>query len=340
MKTKKFFCIAAAAACACAISACGDKGPGGGVNTFSVYMPDGAPAIAMSGLMHDGYYVTDFTVVQASTIAARVSSGDADLAIMPINAAAALYNSGKKIKLLSVNTHGNLYFVGAQADDLTLNDLVGKKVGVIGRGQVPDLTLRMLLDKAEIAYEENAEAVGGKVALTYGADGPSLLPLLKQGKIDYAFLAEPAATTAVNNLSTEQKPLAIIMDAQQLWQDAYGSAYPQACLVVQNDIVEKHFDYVKWFMRSLKSTDGWAAENPAKAVAAVAANMEDGVASTLPANMTAEIISRCNIETVYAWDAKADCAAYFQKLTTMQTELGTPVLSKVPDDNFYLEMWK
>lgn len=339
MKTKKVLCVAAAAACACALSACDDKGPGGGVATFSVYMPDGAPAIAMSALMHDGYYVTDFTVVQASTIAARVSSGDADFAIMPINAAAALYNGGKKIKLLSVNTHGNLYFVGAQADGLTLESLVGKKVGVIGRGQVPDLTLRMLLDEANIAFEESANAVNGKVALTYGADGPSLLPLLKQGKIDYAFLAEPAATTAVNNLSTAEKPLAIVMDAQELWQEKFDSAYPQACLVAQSSVVEKHADYVKWFVRALKSSDGWAAENPAKAIAAVKDNMEEGVDSTLPATLAADVIARCNIETVYAWDAKADCAAYFQKLTTMQTELGTPVLSKVPDDKFYLTAW-
>ena len=38
------------------------------------------------------------------------------------------------------------------------------------------------------------------VSVTYAADGSALMPLLKKGDIDYAFLAEPAATTAVNNL--------------------------------------------------------------------------------------------------------------------------------------------
>ncbi|MDE7464167.1 MAG: ABC transporter substrate-binding protein [Clostridiales bacterium] len=339
MKAKKLVCIAAAAACACgALVGCADDN-GDGIEKFEVYMPDGAPAIAMSALMNDGYYATDFTVVQASTISMRVASGDADLAIMPVNAAAALYNGGKKITMLSVQTHGNLYFVGKDADGVTLENLVGKRVGVIGRGQVPDLTLRMLLDESGIGYEESADAVNGKIALTYGADGPSLLPLLKQGKIDYAFLAEPAATNAVNNLSTAEKPLAIVMDAQELWREAFDTEYPQACLVAQNDVVSKHPEYVKWFMRALKSTDGWAETNSSKAIAAVAANMETGVASTLPASLAADVIARCNIETVYAWDAKADCAAYFQKLTTLQTELGEPVLSKVPDEKFYLEAW-
>lgn len=339
MKAKKLVCIAAAAACACtALVGCADDG-GDGVRKFDVYMPDGAPAIAMSALMHDGYYATDFTVVQSSTISMRVASGDADLAILPVNAAAALYNGGKKIKMLSVQTHGNLYFVGANAEGLTLSDLVGKRVGVIGRGQVPDLTLRMLLDEKEIQHEESAKAMNGKVALTYGADGPSLLPLLKQGKIDYAFLAEPAATNAINSLSTVEKPLAIVMDAQALWREAFETDYPQACLVAKNDVVSKYPEYVKWFMRALKSTDGWAETNSSKAIAAVAANMEKGVAPTLPASLSAEVIGRCNIETVYAWDAKADCAAYFQKLTTLQTELGEPVLSKVPDEKFYLGAW-
>ncbi|MCH5162749.1 MAG: ABC transporter substrate-binding protein [Clostridiales bacterium] len=335
----KGLCLMAAAACACgALVGCSDDG-GKTQKVFHVYMPDGAPAIALSELMHEGYYATDFTVVSASTISARVSSGDADLAIMPINAAAALYNGGKKITMLSVQTHGNLYFVGEKAEGVTLGDLVGKKVGVIGRGQVPDLTLRMLLDESGIKYEEAESAAADKVSITYGADGPSLLPLLKQGKIDYAFLAEPAATNAVKSLSTESKQLAIVMDAQRLWADTIGGEYPQACLVAKSDVVSSNPEYVKWFLRALQSSDGWAAENPDKAVKAVADNMEKGVASTLPASLASDVIARCNIKTAYAWDAKADCAAYFSRLTAMKTELGTAVLSKVPDDGFYLSAW-
>ncbi len=337
-KLGKITCFAAAAATACALVGCGDETENG-MRRFTVYMPDGAPALALSGLMHDGYYSTDFTVVTASTIAARVSNGDADLAIMPINAAATLYNGGKNIKLLSVNTHGNLYFVGKEGGASTLEQLKGKKVGVIGRGQVPDLTLRMLLDGAGIEYVESGDVVSGKIAVTYGADGPSLLPLLKQGKIDYAFLAEPAATTAVKNLSTETVKFAVVMDAQQLWREAEGGEYPQACLVAKGEIVDKKPEYVKWFVRALESTDGWAEQNAGKAIAAVKAHTEKGVQSTLPDALAAEVIERCNIETVYASDAKADCETYFQKLTAMKTELGTAVLSKVPDANFYVRSW-
>ncbi len=337
-KLKKLACFAAATAAVGALTGCADETTDG-IRSFSVYMPDGAPALAVSALMHDGYYATDFTVVQASTISARVSGGDADLAIMPVNAAATLYNGGKKIKLLSVNTHGNLYFVGAEGGAATLDELKGKKVGVIGRGQVPDLTLKMLLDEAGIESVESSESVSNKIALTYGADGPSLLPLLKQDKIDYAFLAEPAASTAVKNLSTEQKKLAIVMDAQQLWRDAFDGEYPQACLVAKTEVVEKNPEYVKWFLRALENSDGWAEDNAAAAIAAVKANTEKGVQSTLPDALARDVIARCNIKTTYAWDAKADLDAYFQKLTGMQTELGTAVLSKVPDAGFYLDAW-
>ncbi len=332
MRAKSIICGVAALSAAIALSACGSDPAVDNGARFNIYMPDGAPAIAMAELMHTGYYDTEFTVVPASTIGARVTSGDADIAIMPINAAAALYNGGNKIKMLSVNTHGNLYFVGDPAENTGLGDLVGKRVGVIGQGQVPDLTLRMMLDGSEIGYEviTDETAKEGKVAIRYGADGPSLLPLLKQKKIDYAFLAEPAATTAVNNF---QK--AIVMDAQQEWEKLFGTGYPQACLIARDSVIEEHPEYVKWLLRALESSDGWAAEHPDKTVAAVKAHMIDGTETSLPATLTREVIERCNISTVSAADAKSSCAAFFAKLNAMQTELGKPVLGKIPDDGFY-----
>lgn len=334
MKAKQITAVVAAAACAASLCACGGKSDR---EVFKVYMPDGAPAIAMAELMHSGYYATEFTVVPASTIGGRVSSGDADLAIMPVNAAAQLYNGGVDIVMLSVNTHGNLYFVGNTAGGLELDDLVNARVGVIGQGQVPDLTLRIMLDESGIDYEVKTDesTASGKVALRYAADGPALLPLLKQGKIDYAFLAEPAASNAVKAMAADGK--AIVMDAQELWRGLFDSEYPQACLVAKSSLVENEPEYVKWFLRALQSSDGWATENADKAVAAVASHMEAGTETSLPATLGRDVIERCNISTVFADDAKATCTAYFTKLAAMTTGLGTPVLSSVPDDAFYLD---
>ncbi len=167
------------------------------------------------------------------------------------------------------------------------------------------------------------------VSVTYAADGSALMPLLKKGDIDYAFLAEPAATTAVNNLGKS-----IVMDVQAQWREVFGGEYPQACLVAKGDIVKNDKAFIDGFIAAVAASDGWAEQNPDKTVAAVKANMESGTQSTLAA-LTGDIISRCNIETVSAENSKAGCATYFDRLSKLKNELDKPVLSKVPDDGFY-----
>ena len=325
---KKFIsaiCAALSLALVLPLSACGSDEQ---KDTIHVYMPDGAPAIALAGVMNDGYDGFDFTVVPSDTIGGVVSNSTADMAIMPIDAAATLYNGGVDIVMLSVNTHGNLYMVGAE-EDIAFSDLIGKRLGVIGQGSVPDNTLRMLLKNANINSEISENAVDGEVALTYSA-ATTLIPLYKQNKLDYILLGEPAVTNAVK--ATGGK---ISMDMQAKWEEAFGGRFPQACLVAKGSIVKNRKADVNKFLAAVKESDGWAEANPDKALQAVSDHMKEGNQTTL-AVLTAEIVRRCNISAVSASDAKERCNVYFTQLSGIKSyELGTPVLSKVPDDKFY-----
>lgn len=338
---KKLISVLCATATSCALvlplTACGDTDTGkdttGGEQgtdkeTVHVYMPDGAPAIALAALMDGGYDGFDFTVVPSTEIAGVVSSRTADMAIMPIDAAATLYNKGVDIVMLSVNTHGNLYMVGGE-ENVVLADLKGKKLGVIGQGSVPDNVLRMLLKDKNIDSQISESAVSGKVALTYN-DATALIPMFKQGKLDYILLGEPAVTNAVN--ATGGK---IAMDMQAQWEEAFDGKYPQACLVAKGSLVKNRKADVDKFLAKVKKSDGWAELNTNKALKAVENNMKKGNQTTLKA-LNASIIQRCNISTVSASDSKAECNAYFEKLHGLTAYgLGTPVLAKVPDDKFY-----
>lgn len=213
--------------------------------------------------------------------------------------------------------------------DITLQQLVGKRVGVIGMGNVPDLTLRMLLDNANIEYVASDTAVAGKVALRYADDGGTLMPLMKQGIVDYGVLAEPAVTTAESKIGK-----VVVADMQQLWRDAFGGDYPQACLVAKNTLIQSNKSYVDNLLTALKASDGWAEENAEAALAAVSSHMQSGTTTTLTA-LNAGIVARCNIETTSAADSRSACGVYFTKLAQLRTELGTPVLSAVPGDAFY-----
>ena len=83
-----------------------------------VYMPDGAPALALAYAMakdtkEDG---VTYRVVAAESIAAYVSGKEeeknADLCVLPVNLAAKLLGNGERYQMLGVVTHGNLFLLG------------------------------------------------------------------------------------------------------------------------------------------------------------------------------------------------------------------------------------
>lgn len=329
MKIKKIFsaAIAAIVSCAAALSFAGCSGEKKSV--YKIYMPDGAPAIAMSALMASGYEGASFTVVSAAAIDGAVGSGQADLAILPVDTAARIYNGGADIVMLTVNTHGNLYIVGDEAIS-EIDDLVGKRLALIGKGKFPDMTARLLFDRYGLKYEESNDAVDGKVALRYIDDGSKAPPLFTAGSIDYALLAEPAATNISGKLGKT-----IAADVQELWDTAFTSSNPQACLIAKGKIVDNDKKFIDGFIAALKESDGWAKAHPAEAVSAIADHMQTGTEPSLK-TLTADIVERCNVRTVDAETLRTACDAYFTRLTKLPVdELNTFALDKVPSAEFY-----
>ena len=131
--------------------------------TFTFYAPDGAPALAIAKFINDNEgFVSgatfNYNVVVADDIAKYTNGvlGTADFVVMPVNAASKIYkNVNANYTMVSVITHGNLYIMAKVKDGNTqikLSDLDGKKIGVIGQGNVPDLTLKTVLAKNSIGY--------------------------------------------------------------------------------------------------------------------------------------------------------------------------------------------
>lgn len=179
--------------------------PSGGANpsrSVKVYMPDGATALALAGAMAnhktvDGINI-EYTVVPSNSIGSSVTSSAADIAVVPSNLAAKLYNANGKYKMAATLTHGNLYIVGGDMEGA--QTLAGNVVGVMGQGNVPDLVFRYILKKKNIEYVVSDVAVEGKVAIKYYADGGSVARALKAGQIGYGLLAEPAASSVYDKI--------------------------------------------------------------------------------------------------------------------------------------------
>lgn len=308
MKLKKILAaVAAAAVTVLMLSACADPEK----TAVTVGLPDGAPALAFAEIIAEQPVISenldlkcevvtsDGSTEAPSIVGAKLVSGDYQMAVLPTNVAANLYNKGTKIKAVTVNTWGNLYMVSKSAPLSSLNDLKGEIVYNISQSGVPNVVFTNLLNRANIEWTDTAdEAVEGKVVIKYMA-ATAMIPALKQGKVKYGILGEPAATRANANAGTST-----VLDLQSAWADAYGGdgGYPQAALVARADFLEKNGELVAAIAEKLASNAAYLAnqDNLDKAVAKVA---ELAPATSL-ASLKVATVERCAVRAVKAADCK------------------------------------
>lgn len=262
MKAKKLIVafILVAAIVASVLTGCVE--PGGDV---TVGLPDGAPALAFAELIAEqpeiaaNYNVkydvvtTDGSTEAATVVGTKIANGDYQMAVLPTNVAANLYKKGAQIKILTVNTWGNLYMVSKSGAVASLSELKGKIVYNISQNGVPNVVFRNLLNKANIEWDdESEEAIADKVVIKYMA-ASAMIPALKNGTVvEYGILGEPAVSRANANAGTET-----VFDFQTAWAEAYGGSvgYPQASLVVRSDFYADNGAFVDALVAKLATNE-------------------------------------------------------------------------------------
>lgn len=309
-------CIAVALTVMSGLAAC-DKQDGEQVN---MYVPDGAPALAVANLFQVDSVAgrkLNVTITTGSDVRAKVLSGEADVVICPTNMAATLYNAGADYKLVTANLFGLLYIAGNRPA-ASLNDLAGQVVHCIGKNNTPEFVLKKILDNANIPYVDSDAAVEGKVAIRYYEKGSQIIPLLKSDVAHYAVLGEPAAT---------KSGVSELFDLQELWKQATSldESYPQAGLFVSGKLLADN-KFMNKLTELLNANTQYLGKNSASVAQMLVANGSvdfDGV------TFDETIIARCNIRCVKALDCKAQMTAYFEAIRTVNAGF------KFPDDGFY-----
>lgn len=293
---------------------------------FNVFMPDGAPALSFAKFMDGSSFIENvklnYNIVTGDAIVGKVANNEADIAIMPTNAAANVVSKGSKYKLVSVNLMGLLYVIG-NGESATLNDLVGKVVYSIGKGNTPEFVFKYILTHNSIEYVESDTAVEGKIAINFVQDASNIIPLIKTGKIEYGLLGEPAVTTAqgngINNL----------IDLQAMWKTATNSdiSYPQACMVVKTSIIESNPQFVNSLVTELMGAKSWLVENSSRVAEVMTAN-----GSLLKTQYTVDTINRCNIDVIKAVNAKEAVRKYLEVIYNFSPAF---IGGSMPSDEFY-----
>lgn len=126
--------------------------------TYSVYAPDGAPALSLIHAISKEVDHFNYHVVDPATIQTYVTGNQptADFCVLPVNAASKLLGNGEIYQMLGTVTNGNIYFLSTGDNAVltadNLSSLKGKRLGVVQLTNVPGLTLQAVLKRAGIEY--------------------------------------------------------------------------------------------------------------------------------------------------------------------------------------------
>ena len=305
---------------------------------YTLVAPDGAPALAIANMITQiptakAVYGINRKVVSSSIISTEAIKSDVDMAIVPANLAAKIFNTSGGYKMLAVVTNGNLFMTSSISCDVTsLQDLKGKLIYSIGRSSVPDMIFKSLLNNAGVEYVVGEESTDGKVTIKYCNDGSEVISqlALAQSKNTLAFgiYGEPAVTN-----SKKAKGFQEVFDLQSLWADIDGSGqngYAQAVLIARDKVCEDA-EFVTKLIYSLTANENIIMVNPQKAVENIKAIYPQ---SALQSNMSMEVVGRCNIKTV-----KTDSVgrAYYENTLRAVMSIDANLIGgKLPSDDFYL----
>ncbi len=189
--------------------------------TFRVAVLRGPSAIAFAGWFDhppviNGTPMSLKIIDSPEQMQALLVKGEADLAALPMNTAANLYNKGLPYYLLGCPVWGTLYIVGKEP----LPDSKQPTIHVFGTGTAPDILTRYYLEKYPGEYKLN---------YSLGTAREVMAGLLT-GKVEYAVLSEPFVSMALNRDSTLQ----IVADLNRFIDGQ--TAFPQTALVYSGDV--------------------------------------------------------------------------------------------------------
>lgn len=261
-----------------------------------------------------------FTVESdASNITAGLINGSIDIATLPTNAAANLYNkTNGGVKIAAVNTLGVLYLMTGEGVEINgFSDLEGKTVYC--PAQNPAFIFEAICRANGLVLNEN-------ITIDTGYAQPAdLRAALVTGAVDIAVLPEPMVTIAKNANSS----LTTALNLTDEWEKAYGEGtLMQGCIVVRTEWAEAHEKELENFLEDYEKSIKFTNDEPESAAAYI---VSTGVFAGKN-SVAAKAIPNCNIVYINGNEMAEKLSIFFEKLYSINPNA---VGGKIPDDKIY-----
>ena len=253
----------------------------------------------------------------ADEIVPLLTKGELDMAAIPANLAATLYQKTEgAIQVMAVNTLGVLYVVEKGDTVQSVADLKGRTILSTGKGTTPEYVLRYILAQNgidpdnDVTIEFYSEATEVTAQMAVAGDAIAVLP-------------QPYVTSA----SMQDDTLRVALDLTAEWERVCDTQLITGVTVVRTAYAEEHPDVVAAFLEDYAASVD-AANNDLDGTAALCE--EQGVVAK--AAIAKAALPECNIVCITGEDMKADVAGYAQVLYDADP---ASVGGAMPDDGFY-----
>ncbi len=289
---------------------------------MSVACMTGPTGIGMAKLMADAEAKTtannySFTVATAATdITGKFLNGEINIASVPTNVAATLYNKSEgKVRMLAVNTYGVLSILEKGDTIKSVADLKGKTVYSTGKGQNPEFILKYILTENGIDPEKD-------LTINF-VSSEDLVAKLISGEAEVAMAPEPAATTVM----VKNQELNRVLSINDEWAKVSDTKLMMGCVIALDSYIEANPKAVEKFLEEYEASIKFASENideTATHCATYKITASDVIAK--------KAIPTCNLCYVTGKDMKNNVNGYYGVLFNADP---TSIGGKLPADDLY-----
>lgn len=296
--------------------------------TLNVATLKGPTGIGMVKLMKDAKDGStankyNFTLAGApDEITAKFMKGEFDIAAVPVNLAATLYNKMKgNVQVMAVNTLGVLYILENGNSIHSISDLKGKTIYATGKGATPEYILNYLLEQNGIDPEKD-------VTIEYKSEHAELATLMASGKAEICMLPEPNVTSVLRENKDVHRALNLTTEWDKATEKAgKKSTLAQGCIIVNKEFAQKNKGAVDKFLTEYKASVDYVT---ASAVDASQLVEEFGI---MPKALIAELaIPNCNIIFLEGNTMKSTMQANLNVLFQANAK---SIGGAMPGDDFY-----
>lgn len=254
----------------------------------------------------------------ATTVGPKLMQGEYDIAAIPTNLAASLYQKSQgKVKVIAVNTLGVLYIVTKDGAVDSVDDLKGKTILASGQGTIAEYALNYVL-------ESNDLVIGEDVTIEFATEHAESVTKALAGGYDAVLLPEPF----VSQISTKDPSFTVGINITEEWEKTGDCTLTMGCIAVNSKFYEENKDAVKKFLADYSESVNY-----------VNANIEDAAKlieshDIMPAAVAKKAIPNANIVCYTDAEMKTALSSCYKVLFDQNAKI---IGGQMPGDDFYVD---